>query len=304
MIIIEGPDGAGKSTLVNHIRENTEFSVRKPYYPKKEQHAYYLHTGALYSGYFLERYYLSEVVYPRFKLNREPMEDWKQYQIEASLMQYSPVILYLRPDKETIIKNINTRGDDYVSEDEVDRMLVEYDAAIDRSHIPVVTFDFTKDDMDEKIRQALDIHIKGLEIAHHMDQYLGAGNISLPGGLMFIGEDPSDKSIGEGYIRAFISHRGSSAFLHESLYKAEVYDDEMPYFTNWGKGFDNDDDKIKALNEEIAIIEPRQVICLGKEVFAKVGQGICIEHPSFVKRFSSKDHQFYIDKIKQIANED
>ena len=57
MIIIEGPDAAGKSTLVKWIRENTSIGVMKPYYPKVNQLSYYLHTPSHYSGHFLERYY-------------------------------------------------------------------------------------------------------------------------------------------------------------------------------------------------------------------------------------------------------
>jgi thymidylate kinase len=304
MIIIEGPDGAGKTTLVQYIKAKNGHAVVKPYYPKKNQLSYYLHSGALYKGYFLERYYLSEVVYPRFKLNREPMEDWKQHQIEASLLHYAPVIFYLRPDRETIIKNINTRGDDYISEDEVDRMLVEYDAAIERSHIPIVRYDYTKDDVEAKLQEAIDIHVENNESAEYMHQWLSSGNTLYEEGIMFVGEDPSDKSVGEGFIRAFMSDKGSSAFLHQSLTKAGVYENEMPYFTNWGKGFDNDEDKLDALKQEIDMVKPRVVICLGKEIRDKAQQEVWIEHPSYVKRFHSKDHEWYINKIKELVNED
>jgi len=303
MIIIEGPDGAGKSTLVNYIRRELGSPVVKPYYPKKNQLSYYLHSGPLYEGYYLERYYLSEVVYPRFKLNRDPMQDWKQFQIEAGLYQYAPVIFYLRPSRETILENINTRGDDYISEDEIDRMLVEYDAAIERSHLPSVTYDYKKDDLDEKLIEARFEHKSNQKITEFFHQYLSAGNCLGEDGIMFIGDEPSDKSVGEGFIRAFLSDKGSSAFLHKTLTDAGVYEQEMPYFTNFGKGFDNDDDKLIAINREIDKLKPRHIICLGKEIHEKVGQGDYIEHPAYVKRFHSKDHKFYTEKIKQLVNE-
>lgn len=303
MIIIEGPDGAGKSTLVNYIRNEIGSAVVKPYYPKRNQLSYYLHSGPLYEGYYLERYYLSEVVYPRFKLNRDPMQDWKQFQIEAALYQYAPVIFYLRPDRETIVENVNTRGDDYISEDEIDRMLVEYDAAIARSHLPSVTYDYKSDDLSYKLLDATQTHKTNHTTTEYFHQWLSAGNCIDEDGIMFIGEDPSDKSIGEGFIRAFLSDKGSSAFLHKALTKAGLYDQEMPYFTNWGKGFDNDDDKLNAINKEIDLLKPRHIICLGKDIHRKVGQGDYIEHPAYVKRFHSKDYQFYIDKIKELVNE-
>jgi thymidylate kinase len=304
MIIIEGPDGAGKSTLVQYIRRELGRIVIKPYYPKVNQLSYYLHSGPLYNDYFLERYYLSEVVYPRFKKNREPMEDWKQFMIESALYQYAPVIFYLRPSRETILENIKVRGDDYVSIEEVDLMIEEYDKAIQRSHIPSIRYDFKSDNVDEKIGEALDLHRENYELTEYFHQFLSAGNCLKEEGIMFIGDEPSNKSVGEGFIRAFLSDKGSPALLHEILWKAGVYDTEMPYFTNWGKGFDNDHDRFVALNEEIKRLNPRKIICLGKEVAEKCGiGGGVIEHPSYVKRFSYNNYEWYINKIKGLVNE-
>ena len=296
MIIIEGPDAAGKTTLVKWIRENTEIGVQKSYYPKVNQLSYYLHSSTVYGGFFQERYYLSEIVYPRFKKNREPMEEWKQFLIEASLMQNGPVILYLRPEKETILENLRTRGDDYISEEEVDDMLYWYDWAIDRSHIPHITFDFKKDNMEDVVEEAIALHIDSEDEANPYKYFLSSGSIQ-ENGIMFIGEDPSDKSIGEGFIRAFISDKGSSAFLHESIAKAGIYDKEMPYFTNFGKGFDNDEDKLTVLNNEIDYLKPRKIICLDKKIHQKIGQGEYLEHPAYVKRFHSKDHELSLIHI-------
>ena len=298
MIILEGCDGSGKSTLVKWLRENKLIGVIKPYYPKVNQLSYYLHSPPHYRGYFLERYYLSEFIYPRFKANRPIMEDWQQYLMEAAMFPYAPVILYLRPTKETIIENFKVRGDEYIAENEIDRMLEIYDWAIDRSLIPHIKYDFKKDDVEEVIEKVIDIHNENIDRCDDMRYFLSSGSLHESGGIMFIGDDPSDKSVGEGYIRAFISDKGSSAFLHKALYEAGVYDKEMPYFTNWRKGLDNDEDRKTILNNEIEELNPRKIICLGKEIHEKVGRGECIEHPSYVKRFSSNNYQWYIDKIK------
>jgi len=299
MIIIEGPDAAGKTTFVKWLRENMEVGVQKSYYPKVNQLSYYLHSSTIYGGFFQERYYLSEIVYPRFKKNREAMEDWKQFLIEASLMQNGPVIIYLRPEKETILENLRIRGDDYISEEEVDDMLHWYDWAIERSHVPHFNYDYKKDDVEAVVEKATDQHIMDFDEYDPFRYFLSSGSAK-PGGIMFIGEDPSDKSVGEGFIRAFISDKGSSAFLHESIAKAGIYDKEMPYFTNFGKGFDNDNDKLEVLNNEIDYLKPRKIICLDKIMHQKIGQGEYLEHPAYVKRFHSKDHDWWIEKLKDL----
>mgnify|MGYP001350063180 CR=1 FL=1 len=300
MIIIEGPDGAGKSTLVQYIKKETTFGVLKPYYPKVNQLAYYLHTPPMYYGYFLERYYLSELAYPQFKGDREVMVPWGQFQIEAAMLPYAPVIFYLRPDRETIIRNIKTRGDDYVDENDVDRMLQVYDSIVEKSFLPVVRYDFEKDDVALKIEEAVNKHITADSYCIDLRGYLYTGSVKRDG-IMIIGDEPSDKSVGNGYIKGFLSDKGSSAFLHRALYEAGIYEHTMPYFTNWGKGFDNDEDRMRALKEEIDAIQPRKIITMGKDVTQKTGIGGGeLEHPSYVKRFSSTNYQWYIDKIKNL----
>lgn len=301
MILIEGADGGGKSTLVKWLRDNTYNGVVKPYYPKVNQLSYYLHSASHYSGYFLERYYLSEIVYPRIKKDRVAMEDWKQFLIEAALMPYAPVILYLRPDKETIIENYRIRGDHYINEDEIDRLIKEYDWAIERSHIPHIKYNYKENKVEDILIKITNLYSDRCDKTEDMRYFLSSGNSIDKEGLMFIGEDPSDKSIGEGYIRAFISDKGSSAFLHQILYEAGIYDKEMPYFTNWGKGLDNDEDKKRILEYEIEQLNPRKIICFGKDIQEKVGQGEYVEHPAYVKRFYSKDYQWYINKIKELV---
>lgn len=315
MIIIEGSDGAGKSSVVKWIKSKG-VGVIKPYYPKVNQLSYYLHSGAHYSGYFLERYYISELVYPRFKKNRKEMDPWHQYMIEAALYQFSPVIFYLNPSRLTISENLLSRGDDYIDPSEIDDMIDAYQYVIGRSLLPIVTYDFKVDDLEKKINEAMNIHLES-QIACYTKMFLSSGS-SKKEGIMIIGDEPSDKSVGEGYIRAFISDKGSSEFLHRSLFEAGIYNKEMPYFTNWGKGLDNNSDKLEALTLEINNLNPRKIILLGKnlliESFIKNSEKLennpltksykdkffKIDHPSYVKRFRSKDYQYYVNQIKEI----
>ena len=299
MIIIEGPDCSGKSTFIDWIRNNSDIGVIKSYYPKVNQLSYYLHSPNIYKGYFQERYYPSEIVYPRFKKNRDYMEAWKQYLIEAGLMQCAPVIIYLRPTKETIIENLRVRGDDYISEEEVDDMIKWYDWVMERSFVPVIRYNFKEDDIEEVVEKATKLHIERILKYGDFRYFLSSG-LPEPDGIMFIGEDPSDKSIGEGFIKAFISDKGSSTFLHECIDKAGIYKKEMPYFTNLKKGLETEEQQLELLNIEIGYIQPRKIVCLGKEIHKKVGQGECIEHPAYVKRFHSKDYEWYIEKLKEL----
>ena len=307
MIIIEGPDNAGKSTLVDFIRHHSKLGLIKTFYPKQNQLSYYIHTPAQYANFYLERYYISELVYPEFKPGRAKMKPWHQYLIEAGLMPFAPVILYVRPSRDTIIENMKRRGDDYVSLDEVDLMLDTYDRKIENSYVPNFKFDYKEIKSYPETQDFLDFlenhHLFLQSEASRYQKFLSSGDWNAPSPIMFIGDMPSKQSIGNGFIRAFSSPTGSSEFLHECLYKAGCYPDHlMPYFTNWNKCEDNDRLNAKMLEEELKLVNPRAIVCLGEEIRKKVGEGETIHHPSYIKRFKSKDYEFYIDDIKRILN--
>ena len=60
---------------------------------------------------------------------------------------------------------------------------------------------------------------------------------------------------------------------------------------------------ITTLKEEIEIIKPRKILCLGKDIQKLAGfPGEVLEHPSYIKRFQSKKDQYikYIEKIKDL----
>lgn len=301
MIIIEGPDAAGKSTVVEFIKNNSSIPLIKPFYPKKNQLSYYLHSPATYANFYLERYYISELVYPQFKPNRVKMEPWHQYLIEAGLMPFAPIILYIRPTKETIYENIKNRGDDYINLDEVDSMIQYYDKTIEKSYLARYVYDYKLNDLCSFLHMIESCYEFLLEQIKPFKKFLFSGDCENKNSLMFIGDMPSNQSIGNGYLRAFISDKGSSEFLHKCLYEAGFYPNKfMPYFTNWNKCENNYKLNLKALKEEIELLKPRKIIFFNKDIQKKVGIGEVLEHPSYIKRFHLKNYSWYIEKLKNL----
>ena len=304
MILIEGTDNSGKSSLVEYIKSRSNIPVVKPFYPKINQLSYYLHSPSNYANFYLERYYISELVYPQFKSNRIQMVSHAQYLIEAGLMPFSPIIIYVRPSNETIKENMLSRGDDYISMEEVDQMIYFYDKTIENSYLPIFKYDYKKMDIQDFLSCVENLHKIRFEISKKFQKYMSSGNIYESGSIMFIGEIPSNLSIGKGYVRAFISDKGSSEFLHKCLYDVEIYPKEqMPYFTNWNKWEGNETLNFKSIQEEIGLLKPRKIICLGKEIRKKLGTGEVLDHPAYIKRFKSNPENYkeYIEKIRELC---
>ncbi len=302
MIIIDGPDGSGKSTLVEYIKKNSSIQLVKPFYPKQNQLSYYLHSPAHYAPFYLERYYTSELVYPQFKEGRDQMQPWHQYLIEAGLMPFAPVILYVRPEKETILENIHVRGDDYIKLEEIDQMLYFYDNVMENTYVPVFTYDYKQNNLDTILKLVETIHQQRQEKALKLQKFMSSGNLYEEGCVMFVGDMPSNYSVGKGFIRAFISNTGSSEYFHRCLFDAGVYPTkQIPYFTNWNKCEGNDKLNMRALEEEIVIVKPRKIICLGESIRNKVGFGsnfVC--HPAYIKRFKQAQYKEYTQQLKEI----
>ena len=314
MVIFDGPDASGKSTLIKDLRSQG-FQIHKPYYPSTNQLKYYLLSGPLYQNLWLERYYPSEMVYPRVKPGRPIMEEYKQYLIEASLAPFNPVHVYIRPRADVIMDNLKDRGDDYITPGDVDKMVSEYDAFMLRSLFPVITYDYKKDSVSELLKK-ITLARKTNQIPKPAPFYpnvLSAGDNKTPNNIMFVGEEPSATSLGQGFLRPFISDSGSSLLLHECLYEAGVYGDGMPYFTNFFKFTSHEQSAVRAnsesLDAEIQKAQPSKIICLGQKTYdhvkaiidhsflgSRYPQVIKLNHPSYIKRFGGKEE--YIQQIK------
>ena len=328
MQIIEGPDAVGKSTFINYLRKEG-IMVSKPYYPKENQLRYYLHTSVLYGNQWLERYYPSEMIYPRVKKGREQMGNYKQFMIEAAVYPFSPVIIYLRPPLEIIKDNIKSRGDDYIKTDEeIEKMVWEYDKFMERTTVPVIKYNYLEDDKSEIIKEAKKIEYRGTR-KNPWTQGIDPDKLFFPASLrsgnpyaklMIIGEEPSNSAVGQGFIRPFINDSGSSLFFHECLYEAGIYKKYgMPYFTNFYKfsshEIESSNRNKEILIHEIASINPFKIIILGDkliDIFNEIsgdplyplslssGNIITMDHPkSSQSNIYKKDYIYnLIDSIK------
>jgi hypothetical protein len=118
---------------------------------------------------------------------------------------------------------------------------------------------------------------------------------------MFIGDNNDAKSISSGYIRAFVNTEDYTSKFHFDLYQAGIYKEELPYITNYHKGFRTDYDRLKAIEDEIKIVKPRKIISLGenKNLDKIINSYETIEHPRDIK--TKTDNLKYIETLRNIC---
>jgi len=128
IIIIEGPDLAGKSTLVKQLNINNDFEVvhfDKPV-PNFDFHESYLNVLDK-ENVILDRYFFSEIVYSKIfgrqcKVSKETVQ-----QIKEKLKNKPHQLIFVNPGIDTLKRRYRERGDEIISESQIEKIVQEYE---------------------------------------------------------------------------------------------------------------------------------------------------------------------------------
>jgi thymidylate kinase len=160
-IIIEGVDCTGKTSLVNHLKEKYNIEVVKFSQPKGDPYqeyidfAYYHKTPAI-----LDRFYLGELAYGPVKRGKSGLNKVKMTNIEVALHMHNTFNIYCFTNEEEIKKRFKTRGESFLTEDEIAPILHEYSKALKDSLLVWNKFNYLEDgeykQIDEKIDKWLE----------------------------------------------------------------------------------------------------------------------------------------------------
>lgn len=286
IIIVEGPNGVGKTTLCETLKDRYGLEYMKEEKPNEPGFPYYLKKALSYKhDIVFDRYLLGEYVYPKlFNDGRKPLENWEQRAIERVLQVKNTFLIYANVDKPTKLKIFEERGEDLVDASMVDDESDYFDEAYRKSILPKITYNFKKDDLEDVYKQIDKIDNQSISLA--------TGNRFMPK-VMFIGDvintqnkffrlNPSVEK------RAFSVDNASSKFFHQAI---EHLDDV--YITNTNKN----------LNSEIVSVRPQVIISLGKNAGMFCDRLEInhqnIFHPQYYSRFKGHDIGAYREVIDE-----
>lgn len=148
-IIVEGPDGSGKTTLANQISAQTGFPVEHRSKPETQEE-----KDAMMQGYLdlvksnrnaiLDRCWYSEMVYGRVMRDQAYMDYPQMYELERGLAKHGAILIHCTGQPSVLYKRARLRGEDYITSlDDFKAICNEYNRLMAcPHHIPVVRYEY------------------------------------------------------------------------------------------------------------------------------------------------------------------
>lgn len=303
MIICEGPDGAGKSTLVSKLRdvihqrypgEKVEVLRKRP--PVKGSHPLDEYETPLLSyrprqGHHIicDRWSWGEWVYPDVLRRKTLVDRASWYHIELFLQARGAVVVYVNEPVDVLQRRIIARGDDLIKPFQLPKLSQRYDFVAQTSLLPK----WETIPHSGRIVTWAELH----ERAHTGH----SGHVTYVGprfpNFVLLGDVRHDTF--EGDLRpAFMPYRGTSGHYLLSHLRREQLRDDVGIMNACDA-----DDVDWFMNQHAT--HDISYVALGQNAYAKLrglGRVVAgVPHPAYVRRFHHAAGQQYAEAIQRAA---
>lgn len=164
VLIFEGCDGTGKTTIQEVLRNiiRHAFLIHTSAPKKGNPKEYYYNilnrllkvVEVLNQPVFFDRFHIGEIVYGSI-FRTETMDSLMEktiFQLEDVLQNKDARIIYVTASPQIIAKRLHDRGDWYVKESDIERILNRYEEVLKKSKLPIYRLDTTNNYTAEDIK--------------------------------------------------------------------------------------------------------------------------------------------------------
>lgn len=148
IIILDGPDGSGKTTLAKKIAQQTGYEYAHMSYPVDSEE-----SAGMYNAYaqklqhtknlVFDRAWYSEMVYGPIKRGISVISYYDMYALEALVAKSGGLIIHCTAPKKALLKRCATRGETFVSPAQIVETCDAFEKLMAIPHnIPVVRYEY------------------------------------------------------------------------------------------------------------------------------------------------------------------
>ncbi len=298
--IFEGPDGSGKTTLVDHLSKKLgpDFKViNHGPYPGEAQIAHYYRASLMETErhhVFLDRCWLAEPIYgAAFRGGADRVGVASRRMLDRIALGRDGVVVLCRPPYEKCRETfVQRKGIEYLdTPEQLNDVYRRYGKMV--TDLPVVCYDYTNDNMDDVIDRV--VKARGPVNTGPGIGHWDPGHVTLMVGDRMNGK-PGDPLSDLPFVS--FNEGGCSAWLARGLESASVPEDEL----YWINAFDRNGDA--TWDDFVGELSPKKVIALGENAAAWcAAAGVKysrVQHPQFWKRFRSSEHYPLFSLLEEV----
>lgn len=297
LIILEGPDGGGKSTLAKQLSDHLQaVAVHHGPYPAEPNPspAYHHSMSPALRGVrpvVMDRCWLSEPIYGRVFRNGLNRGGVYQRMLERVAMACNAVVVQCLPPRQVALDTFVSRhrrgGEMLASADQAMLVYDGYCKLRELTSLPVITYDYTQSGAFEDLKASLwRAQMAWQPTAAELNV---VGNL-YEGGWLVIGEGPSPWALRRGLTEPFVNYdtAGCSAWLSKLLDQHRVREAEFAWVNMTD---DAGRPRVLEINELLHAYSVRGIITLGEVATAhsRLLTGNLVRHevphPNYWKRF-------------------
>jgi len=149
IIILEGCDKTGKTTLANKLFERTDFKMYKSSQPKKPPYEEYMEMLDIIGkeDAIIDRFHLGEMVYGPIYRGKSNLTNIQFKYIEDRLKKLKTVVIYCSDDSTKIAKRFKKDKEEFTKEQDIVDILLRYYEIIKKSTLPILHHQINKNDL-------------------------------------------------------------------------------------------------------------------------------------------------------------
>lgn len=289
-LILEGPDGAGKTTLANTIKQAWPETIYHHHGPDKHllstelasRYMVSLRPALRGTDLVMDRSWLSEPIYATvYRGTASRITPVQRRMLERAALQAGMVVVRCLPGEERCVETFLTGREEMLNNAEQLRAVYQaYESGLD-TWLPVVDFNYTKDSVDDLLKRAR------------------AARFSSKPRVVLLGDRPAVRNPAQAiYAVPFVSFTGlgCSAWLAEQLDSEGIAEHALAWFNAYDAGG-------KPLNPK-CLAKDVPVVALGNQASRWcVEHGVAhqlVPHPQAHKRFAFNEPYALLRVLKEV----